>query len=394
MESLLQRVKDKGISAVYGYEDLRELYESYYILDYEGYSQIRKRLAWELASTLTRESEGKLESFYMTLTTLIVFFREVSFKMVKPSKAIPLLKELGTPLPLKFENSTLSLETPIRIEADFDFQRVVGRIMGRKVEMDLFDVQSSREVDGLRSVSMKGLTIILKLDYSHSKVSLIADLKIKVEDRGLDRDIKVEELRTAVGRSLKEILGGSFNIHSEFEDMISKELEAMIEPILSSYRKKLEEETGFQEVILIPADRGYLINVLESGIPQENMIQFVDDIHLRALSRLRKGIDEINNLELGDLLGDKVKIEGGIVQYGKGRLSNAPVHVKSLVIMIALIASAQPGSLILVDEPEEHLKDEDVEKVGKFLLSISSQKLVISTRNKALYERIASIERS
>ncbi|WP_157042910.1 hypothetical protein [Sulfuracidifex metallicus] len=55
MESLLQRVKEKGISAVYGYEDLRDLYESYYILDYEGYSQIRKRIAWELASTNERE---------------------------------------------------------------------------------------------------------------------------------------------------------------------------------------------------------------------------------------------------------------------------------------------------------------------------------------------------
>ncbi|BBG25213.1 hypothetical protein [Sulfuracidifex tepidarius] len=388
MEAILNEVKDKGITAVYGYEDLAKIYNSYYILDYEGYSQIRKRVGWELASAITRGSEGKLESFYMTLTTLLVFFREVSFKMIKPSKAIPLLRELGTPLPVKYENYTVSLENPVRVEVNFDFEKVMGRIMERKVEMDLFDVHGSREVDGLKSIAMKGLKILLKVDYSQGKVSLTLDLRVKVEDRGLDREIKIDELRAAVGRSLKEILGGSFNIHSEFEEMVSQEMESMIEPVISAYRKKLEDETGFQEVVIVPADRASLINVLESGISQEEIIQFVDDIRLKAMSRIRKGITEIHNLEIGDLVPEKVEIQGGIIQYGNGRLSNSPTWVKSLVTMLSIIASAQPGSLVLVDEPEEHLKDEDVEKVGKFLLSLSSFKVIVSTRNRKLYDLI------
>ncbi len=390
MESLLKEVKNKGITAVYGYEDLTNIYNSYYLLDYEGYSQIRKRVAWELASAITRESEGKLESFYMTLTTLMVFFREVSFKMVKPSRALPLLRELGTPLPIKYEDSTVSLESPVKVEVNFDFEKVIGRILNRKVEMDLFDVHGSREVDGLKSISMKGLKVFLKLDYTQGKVSLTADLRVRVEDRGLDRDIKVDELRTAVGRSLKEILGGSFNIHSEFEEMVSQEMESMIEPIISAYRKRVEDETGFQEVVIVPADRASLVNVLESGISQEEIIQFVDDIRLRAMSRMRKGITEIHNLEVHDILPEKVEIQGGIIQYGNGRLSNSPLWVKSLVTMLSIIASTQPGSLILVDEPEEHLKDDDVEKIAKFLLSLSSFKVIVSTRNKKLYDLIKS----
>ncbi len=390
MEDLLRELKDKGIKAIYGYYDLTELYNSYSILDYEGYLQARKRVAWELASAITRESEGKLESFYMTMTMMLVFFREISFKMVKPSKAIPLLKEVGTPLPVKFDGNTLSLEKPVRIETSFDFQKVMGKILGKEVNMDLFDVNASREVEGLKSISMKGLKIIMKMDYSKGKVILMADLNIKVEDRGMDRDIKAEEIRTAVGRSLKEVLGGSFNIHSEFEEMMSQEIESMIEPITSAYRKKVEEETGLPEVVLIPADRGSLVNVMESGVPHDDLIQFMDDIHLRAMSRIRKGMREMEKIDLQDLLQDKVEVQGGIVQFGKERLSRAPLHVRSLVSMIAIIQSAQEGSLLLIEEPEEHLTDEDVKKLARFLLSLTSYKVIVSTRNRQLFDMINS----
>ncbi|MCI2415136.1 MAG: hypothetical protein MPF33_07855 [Candidatus Aramenus sp.] len=373
------------VTVLYG-EEVDDLVTSLSALDPTGYANLRRRVAWDLYFKASRAFSNQIREAFFALFELSAIVRELNFRFVNPSYALPsVVERLSTSAKLKWEKGRVTLKDPVEVEVEFDVAKEIGKRV--KVEVDGKEVKASptptgekTRLDLSRLTGVKGMFLSLDSTYDEGNLRASLNLEYVPEDRGMNKDVDVEELNKVLRVTAKEVNEKSIGSQSTFEDFMVSVAEVLVEPTISSFREELERTLGVREMVYIPPSRPFLLNASFSALTEQEVAQLFSSNCVMAMERVRRGKGVLSENSLG------LKVDGGVVEYQGVQVTSALKWVKALATVILELASVRDRALIVIEAPEEYLT-EDKRKVILEVLSREVEKgnkLLVSTWDRGM----------
>ncbi|MBB5254636.1 hypothetical protein [Sulfurisphaera ohwakuensis] len=353
---------------IYGYKDLTDEIKQYYILDPIGFSNYKKKLAFDLNFKLQRENSEKLRDLYFTIFELSSIMRELNFRMINPNYALPsLINKINTSLPLLWKNSEISLRQPVKIETQTNFNE---------------NIESSVTIDLFQLTGIKNFELKARLKIENKKLTATLDLSLKIENKGVSKNVNEEEINKLLQVTAREVNQKSLISQSQLDEIGENLIESMIEPVLLREREEFEIKTGIKDFIYIPSNRALLLNASESALSDEEIVQLFSDKCIFAIQRVKEGIKNFKSL-----FSAGVKNENGILYWSNESIYKAPPSVKSLALIDAELSTIKGKALIVIEYPEEYLVEEEIDRIIQLLKNLDKEhEVIIITGNRKIKE--------
>ncbi|BFH72799.1 hypothetical protein SJAV_07430 [Sulfurisphaera javensis] len=353
---------------IYGYDDLSEKLREYYILDPTGFTNYKKRIAFDLNFKLQRKNSEKLRNLYFTIFEISTIMRELNFRMINPNYVIPsIINKINTTLPLSWRNNEITLKEPIEIETETSFDEKTES----SIIIDLF------ELTGIKNFQIKA-----KVELAERKLKAKLDISLKIESKGISKSVSDEEINKLLQVTSREVNQKSLISQSQLDEIGENLIESMIEPILLREREEFERKAGFNDFIYIPSDRALLLNASESALSNEEIAQLFSEKCVLTINRIKEGIKNFK-----PFFSEDIKNENGVLYWKNESITKAPPSVKSLAVIDSVLSSIKGKTLIVIEYPEEYLTEEEIDKVTRLLKKLDEEhELIIITGNKKIKE--------
>lgn len=382
---------DYNCQLYYGYFDLQDLINSLSILDPSGYLKIRRMLAWNLYFHLSRNYSDQLRNLYYVIYEISAIIRELNFRNINPAFALPsILDKINTSMRLEWKNGEFSLKDPLNISCEIDINNEINKLLKIEIEnkgkisVKESEIKSLNQMDLYKLSSVKGLNLESEFYYKDGKVNVKINLKFKPENKGLNKEIKAEELNKVLRITAKEVNERAINSHEVFEDFMAGIMEALIQPFLDKYKNELTEILGFKELLYIPPGRHFILNAEESALNNEEIAQLFSDSCQLAINRIKEGKSSFyDNFSL------PISIKGVLVFYEDSQITSLSSRsIKSLATLILEVNSLKDRALVIIESPEEFLLDEDKKRVVDIIIRMleKGNKVIIHTWDKKILE--------
>ncbi len=379
------------VTVLYG-EDVDDLVTALMALDPTGYVNLRRRVAWDLYFRASRAFSDQIREAFFALFELSAVVRELNFRFVNPSYALPsLVGKLNTSAKLKWEKGKVTLENPVEVEIEFDVVKELRKhvnleIDGKDVKVSPSSTGERTRLDLSRLTGVKGVFLSLESAYRDGNLRASLNLEYVPMERGMNKDVDVEELNKVLRVTAKEVNEKSIGSQSALEDFMVSVAEVLVEPTLSSFREELEKALGVREMVYIPPSRPFLLNASFSALTEQEVAQLFSSNCVMAMERVRRGKGGLSENPLG------LKVDGGIVEYQGIQVTSAPKWVRALATVVLELASVRDRALIVLEAPEEYLTEDkrtlmlellarEVEKGNKLLVSTWDRGMEMALRS-------------
>ena len=336
--------------------DTKALIDKYKVLDQTGFNNVRNKLSWDLGFRLERNYDEVIRKLYFTIFEISSIVRELNFRNIDPTYALPpIVKDLNTSLPLKWDKKEVRLQRPLSLSVKIDdILRKYGINTTENVS------ENSLIIDLYRETGVMGLEVEVNMSIKEN-LNANVDIVYKPIERGLKRGISAEELNRVLRVTAGETNQKSISIHSQLNNVEREIIGSIIDPILERFAKSME----YTDFVYIPPCRNILYSLSTSALTDEEKVQIFSEGCIIALERLRKVLKDKNGVEVH---GKEIVLS-----------EDLPLNVKSLAVIKLLVLSAKGNNpLILIEYPEEFLKKEDKEELLKFLKNVNGRIVIVS----------------
>ena len=328
----------------YGYKDLSDVIEKYKILDDEGLEAIKKRLAWELNFRLERTYGDIIRKLYFTIFEISSIYRELAFRNANPAYVLPsVVSSLNTTLELTVQDNKLKLKTPLA------FSVRVSDLIRRFTGFSIDNIQgNSVSIDLSKFTGVREFFLDAKMDITNGDLNAIVDLRLPLQNRGLNRDVKAGELNQVLVVTARETNQKAIGVHQQLSEVSQSLIESIIEPILYDVRDEFARREGVSEFVYVPYARPFILNATFSALNSEEEAQLFGEKCKLAVHKLRK----MGEIDLGE--GLKLTKDGKVVKDGE---EVSDPSLVSYAVLKALVKSTK-NAVIVIEYPEEYQTEE------------------------------------
>jgi hypothetical protein len=382
---------------IYGYEDLSDLIDSLSILDPTGYLKERRKIAWKTYFHLSREYSDVIRQMYFTIFEIASIVREMNFRYINMTYALPnVIENVGTSMKLQWKDGKISFKNPIHIELESNLtDEIKNDINVRINDKEIVIPENNREIknsfDLYQITGVRDFYVTSKFKYNNRKIIIDIDLEYYPPNKGINREISVDELNRVLRVTAKEVNEKSIGSHSEFEEFGISIVESLIEPLIITAKENISYLLGSKEVLYIPSSRPFLLNAEESALNSQEQAQIFTAKCEMAINRIHSGKMNFNSEYSSFVPG--LRVDGGIIEYNGKSIASASYNIKTLAAIVLELNSLKENAIIILDAPEEYIIDEDWKIIINLIDTIlkNGNKIIIHTWNKRMKDTLMEI---
>ncbi|AWR93746.1 hypothetical protein [Acidianus brierleyi] len=382
----------------YGYDNLSDLINSLSILDPTGYLKERRKIAWTAYFHISREYSDEIRKMYFTIFEIASIVREMNFRYINMAYALPsIISNVNTSIQLSWRDNKISLKTPIHIELESNLVEEIKKDINVKInDKEITVTENDREIknsfDLYQITGVRDFYIISRFRYNSGKIVIDIDLEFYPSNKGINREISIEELNRVLRVTAKEVNEKSIGSHSEFEEFMISIVESLIEPLIIGVRENVSELLGLKEMVYIPPSKPFMLNAEESALNAQEVAQIFLDKCEMAINRIRSGKLNFSENEYTSYLPG-LKIEGGLIEYNGKSIAISPYNIKALATIILELSSIKENAIVFLEAPEEYIIDEDRRMILNILDTVlkNGNKIIVHTWSRSMKEMLESL---